>query len=323
MVGKKILITGGSGYIGARLCLHFANEGYAVTAICHSKVPLDKNWTSKMDQVVVGDIRDEELINELAEKNYDLVVHLVSLDHHQSAGSPSFVSSVNITPVWSLLDIFSKKGLKKFIYFSTAQVYGQLGDDTILENQIIKPQNPYGLTHQIGEVLCDYYNRNSSVDCSVIRLSNSYGAPLFEENNCWWLVINDLCKMAFSKNEIVLQSDGSPLRDFIHGWDVCKGVQTIVETNDNNLVYNLSSGKTLSILDIAEKIKEIYLDRYNVELNITKAKSENTVAKKNPYKIDNSLIRSIGFESKWTLEMGINDLFDFLEKKEATALNKK
>ena len=129
--------------------------------------------------------------------------------------------------------------------------------------------------------------------------------------------------MAFSKNEIVLQSDGSPLRDFIHGWDVCKGVQTIVETNDHILVYNLSSGKTLSILDIAEKIKEIFLERYNVELNIAKAKSENTVAKKKPYKIDNSLIRSIGFEPKWTLEMGINDLFDFLEKKEATTLNKK
>ena len=316
MVGKKILITGGSGYVGARLCLHFANEGYSVTAICHSTVPLDLNWTSKMDQIIVGDIRDELLINQLAEKNYDVIVHLVSLDHHKSAGSPTFVSSVNITPVWSLLDIFSKNGLSKFIYFSTAQVYGLLDDEQVLEDQILKPQNAYALTHQIGEVLCNYYNRNSSVDCSVIRLSNSYGAPLFEENNCWWLVINDLCQMAYNRKEIVLQSDGSPLRDFIHGWDVCRGVQTVVETNHENLVYNLSSGKTLSILDIAEKVREIYSVRYNAELIITKVKSEKKdIAKNKRYKIDNSLIRNIGFEPKWSLEMGINDLFDFLEKK--------
>ncbi len=314
MVKKKILITGGSGYIGARLCLHFANEGYSVTSLCHSKIPSDKGWVSKMEKVIIGDVRDELFISELANDNYDIVVHLVSLDHHQSNSSPTFVSSVNITPVWSLLDIFSKHGLKKFIYFSTAQIYGVLSDEQVLENQILKPQNPYGLTHQIGEVICDYYNRNSSVDCCVIRLSNSYGAPLFEETNCWWLVINDLCQMAYKQKEIVLQSDGSPLRDFIHGWDVCSGVQTVIETNDKHFIYNLSSGKTLSILDIAEKIKEVYLDRYGVELIITKAESENNIAKKTVYKIDNSLICGIGFEPKWNLVMGINDLFDFLEK---------
>lgn len=315
MVKKKILITGGSGYIGARLCLHFANEGYAVTSLCHSKIPSDQDWVSKMEKVIIGDVRDELFISELAEDNYDVVVHLVSLDHHQSNSSPTFVSTVNIIPVWSLLDIFSKQALKKFIYFSTAQIYGALSDEQVLENQILKPQNPYGLTHQIGEVLCDYYNRNSSVDCSVIRLSNSYGAPLFEENNCWWLVVNDLCQMAYRKKEITLQSDGSPLRDFIHGWDVCSGVQAVIETNDKHLIYNLSSGKTLSILAIAEKVKEVYLHRYGVELIITKAKSENNNVKKTAYKIDNSLIFGIGFEPKWSLEMGINDLFDFLEEK--------
>lgn len=315
MVKKKILITGGSGYIGARLCLHFANEGYSVTSLCHSKIPSNQDWVSKMEKVLIGDVRDELFLSELAKDNYDIVIHLVSLDHHQSNESPTFVSSVNITPVWSILEVFSKQGLSKFIYFSTAQIYGTLQDELVLENQTLKPQNPYGLTHQIGEVLCDYYNRKSSVDCSVIRLSNSYGAPLFEENNCWWLVINDLCQMAYKKKEIVLQSDGSPLRDFIHGWDVCSGVQTVVETsNKQHFVYNLSSGETLSILDIAEKVKKVYLDRYNVELVITKAKSDHNITEKKVYKIDNSLICQIGFEPKWSLEMGINDLFDFLEK---------
>jgi nucleoside-diphosphate-sugar epimerase len=313
MVIKKVLVTGGSGYIGSRLCLYLANQGYAVTPLCHSKVPEDANWVSKMDSVIVGDVRDEKFLCELAKNRYDVLIHLVSLDHHQSNGMPSDVSSVNITPVWSLLDIFSKQGLKKFLYFSTAQVYGTLQEETVAELRKTNTQNAYGLTHHIGEVICEHYNRISSVDCRIIRLSNSYGAPVFKENNCWWLVVNDLCRMAYVQKEIVLQSDGTPLRDFIHGWDVCRGVQTIIETSERHTTYNLSSGTTLSIMEIAQKIKAVFAYRYGIELPITAAECKNDIETPK-YELDNSLIRSIGFESKCSLETGINDLFYFLEQ---------
>lgn len=312
MVRKRVLVTGGSGYIGARLCLHLSNQGYAVTSLCHSKIPSDENWTTKMDRIVIGDVRDESLLIELAKYNYHTIVHLVSLDHNQSNGSPSIVSDINVTPVWSILDIFSKRGLDKFIYFSTAQTYGILQNEIVTEERNLSTQNAYGLSHQIGEVICDYYNRTSSVNCSIVRLSNSYGAPIFEENNCWWLVVNDLCKMAYTKNEITLQSDGAPLRDFIHGWDVCKGVQTIIETNELDPVYNLSSGLTHSIMDIAIIIKNIFFKRYGTELNIKASVSKNS-SPSSKYKIDNSLLRSIGFEPDWGLEAGIHDLFDYFE----------
>ena len=312
MVNKKVLVTGGSGYIGARLCLHLANEGYAVTPLCYSKIPSDENWISKMDRVILGDIRDEVFMQEVAEYQYDILVHLVSLDHHQSNGSPSFVSSVNITPVWSMLDIFSKKGLGKFIYFSTAQVYGILNDEVVTESKKLNAQNAYGLTHQIGELICEHYDKTTAVDCCIVRLSNSYGAPLFEENNCWWLVVNDLCRMAYIQKEIILQSDGTPLRDFIHGWDVCYGVQNIIETTEKNLTYNLSSGTTLSIMDIAKKIKAVFAIRYGIELPISATDQKNKTELKR-YQLDNSLIRSIGFEFKLSLEDGINNLFDYLE----------
>jgi len=313
MVMKRVLITGGSGYVGSRLCLHLANQGYAVTALCHSKVPEDKNWVSKMAKVVVGDVRDEKLLCELAADKYDILVHLVSLDHHQSNGSPVDVSAVNITPVWSLLEIFTKQGLQKFLYLSTAQVYGALQSEVVIELRKTNTQNAYGLTHNIGEILCEHYNRTTNVDCRIVRLSNSYGAPIFEENNCWWLVINDLCRMAFTQKEIVLQSDGTPLRDFIHGWDVCRGVQAIMETSEQHMTYNLSSGNTISIMEIAKKIRDVYKIRYENELPITTAECKSDF-KTPKYILDNSLICSIGFEPRWSLEAGINDLFDFLQQ---------
>lgn len=313
MVMKKVLVTGGSGYLGARICLHLANQGYAVTPLCHSKVPEDDDWISKMDNVIVGDVRDEKFLCELAKNKYDVLIHLVSLDHNQSKGMPSEVSPINITPVWSLLDIFSKYGLKKFLYFSTAQVYGNLENDTVIENHIMNTQNAYSLTHQIGEVICEYYNRTTELECKIIRLSNSYGSPLFKENNCWWLVINDLCRMAYTQKNICLLSDGSPFRDFIHGWDVCRGVQSIIESSKKDIVYNLSSGVTLSIMEIAEKIKDVFASRYGILLKITSGVNNNNNVPKR-YKLENSLIRNIGFVPEYSIEKGINEIFDYLEQ---------
>ncbi|MEG0163453.1 MAG: NAD-dependent epimerase/dehydratase family protein, partial [Mucinivorans sp.] len=266
----KILITGGSGYIGARLSAQLARAGYAVTPLCYPTVPIDPTWVSLMDRIIVGDVRNNEFLQNLAcSDHFDTIIHLVSLDHHQSTGDVSFVASVNITPTWSLLDIFSKQGLKKFIYFSTMQVYGKLPSEQITEQHKPQSQSAYALTHLIGEQLCEYYNHNSETECRVVRLSNSYGAPIFVENNCWWLVVNDLCRMAHKDGQIILQSDGTPVRDFIHGNDVCRAVEAIIRTDNPRMTYNVSSGNTLSILELANLVCKVYENRYNRPIKIT------------------------------------------------------
>lgn len=314
-----ILITGGNGYIGARLSLHLADAGYAVTPICYPEAPVDEAWRAKMERVAVGDVRDEQFLQELAQEgDFDTVVHLVSLDHRQSAGDPSFVAGVNITPTWSLLDIFSKAGLKKFIYFSTMQVYGALIPGKITEQHLPQTRNAYALTHLIGEQICDYYNRISSTQCRVIRLSNSYGAPVFMENNCWWLVVNDLCRMAFRERRIVLQSDGTPQRDFIHGWDVCRAVEQIIATDASHTLYHVSSGTTLTIMEIAQVVQQVYAERYSSDIRIESAPPTAGAAVPERYTIDNCLLRSIGYTPEWDLPRGINDLFDYLEQHDDT-----
>ena len=310
---KRVLVTGGNGYIGSRLCLYLADLGYAVTPVCYPLIPVDDHWIAKMEKVVVGDIRNEAFLSELSEGMYDIIVHLVSLDHRQSEENPSFVTSVNITPVWNLLNIFSKKELKKFIYFSTVQVYGKLLNEIITEQHMPSPLNAYGLTHLIGEKICDFYNKTTDVECRVVRLSNSYGAPIFAENNCWWLVVNDLCKQAYFDKKIVLQSDGTPQRDFIHGWDVCQAVEKIVATDRPDFLYQISSGKTLTIWEIAQCIQHVYTKRYGQQIAINRA-GETSITVEHRYCINNTLLQSIGFNPLWSLEKGINDLFDFLER---------
>jgi len=318
---KKVLITGACGYLGARLSKYLSEKGYSITAFDSVNPPMDSEWVSLLQEIVIGDICDEIEVVELAKKDFDTVIHLISLDHHKSEGDPSFVNSINVMPTWNLLNEFSKYGLKKFIYFSTFQIYGKVPHEKITEDYIPSPKNSYGLTHLLSENICNYYNDKTEINCINVRLSNSYGSPVFIKNNCWWLVINDLCKTAYENSKITLLSNGSPQRDFIHVSDVCKGIKVLINTDKKNVknnTYHISSGQTLTILELAHTVKEIYKLRYNKDIPVL---LPNKKVSQNPdenlgierYNVNNSKLVSLGFTAEISLPDGINEIFNYLE----------
>jgi UDP-glucose 4-epimerase len=174
----KIVITGGNGYLGARLCLYLSNKGHNVIPVCFPSIPKSKEWGHKMFTILKGDLRKDETITEIKNLNPDTIIHLVSLDHFDSEKAPGLVDEVNVLPTWKLLDACTKNGLEKFIYFSTIQVYGKLPISHINEKHPINTTNIYGLTHYLSENICDHFNRTSSTNVISIRLSNSYGDPV-------------------------------------------------------------------------------------------------------------------------------------------------
>ena len=315
---KKVLITGAFGYLGARLSKHLAEKGYNVTAFGSYEPSNYIEWISLMDEIIIGDVRDESAISRLADKNFDVVIHLISLDHYKSENNPNFVSSINVMPTWILLDKFTKNGLKKFIYFSTIHVYGNLPREIITENQTPEPINVYGLTHFLSENICNYFNDKTETECINIRLSNSYGSPIFKENNCWWLVINDLCRTAFEKHKIKLLSDGSPQRDFIHGDDIVAAIDILINYNckNGNNIFHISSGQTLTILELAHLVKDVYFKKWKKEIDIyfpdnSVSEYPDKFKKLEKYVINNRRIKNLGFQQKTSLESGINEIFEY------------
>ena len=113
---KKILIIGANGYIGGNLSYLLAQNGHCITALCYPSIPDNAEWCAKMNEVITGDIRSKEVIDQLTNQKYDTVIHLVSLDHNDSNMDPNIVNSINVMPVWNLLETFKKKeNLNQFI----------------------------------------------------------------------------------------------------------------------------------------------------------------------------------------------------------------
>jgi len=317
----KILITGINGYIGSHITTHLVNNGHIITGLTNTNFDSPIPWEKDQVNIIVDDIRNKSVLHSLAKNNFDAIIHLVSLDHNSSEGELEFVNSVNVLPTWNLLDIFSKKGLKKFIYFSTQQVYGRLSSTIVTEAHPVAPVNNYGLTHLMSEDIVNMYNRATNTDAISIRLSNSYGSPIFYENNCWWLVVNDLCKTAFQEKKIQLLSDGSPVRDFIHVTDVAAAIETLLinDTKDEN-VFNISSGQTLSILKLAHLVKTEYKKFFGINIDVilkdgTISLLDDIFDKTSKYTINPDKIVELGFTPHVSIEQGIRSLFTYLQNK--------
>lgn len=325
---QKILITGANGYLGAQLSLHFANQGHRITALCYPETPNDPIWCRAMDEVLVGSVADEKTIDLLRKRSFDTIIHLVSLDHHQSQSfSLDQVLHINVQPSWALLNAFASKGLKTFLFFSTIHVYGALTPEVIIENYPIKPGNVYALTHALTEQVCDFFNRTTAVNCLTVRLSNSYGQPIFPENNCWWLAVNDLCRTAYFEKKIKMLSDGTPQRDFIHGSDVCQAVEILIDCSHKDLsrpAYHISSSKTYTLLELAGIVRDVYKELYGLDIPVytpnDMSVEDFSIYSENPrYLIDNSALKELGFEPKITIREGVRQLFHYFEKHDTNA----
>lgn len=316
---KKILVTGASGYLGAHISHHLCQKGFRVIGTYRSRLLNSGNIFEgiEMIQVDLSDKKDYSILETL--ENVDTIIHTVSLDHKQSAIAPvEDMLSINVMPTWRLLETFVPKGLKKFIYLSTIHVLGDLNRTCLNELSQTKLRHPYALTHLLSEDIVSYYRYSGKVEGISLRLSNGYGPPLLSDNNCWGLVVNDLCKTAWEQHKIIIQSDGKAWRDFIHTEDICRAIEVLIEnSNASENCYNLSSGNSYSIIQLGLKVQQVYKEMYGTILPLYINKTDEVVNKHVvetiPYKIPFNNLKKLGYKPHVSLEEGIKRLFSYFE----------
>ncbi len=258
----KILVTGGFGFIGGRIAEKFIAEGHQVILGSRSlrEVPFPA------DNAVVKKINwkcDDSLYD--ACEGIDSVIHAAGMGAPECVDNPIEALSFNGLATSKLVVAAIKAKVRKFIYISTAHVYASNLEGKITENTPPRNLNPYATSHLAGENFLLYQDLLHRIDGTVIRLSNTFGIPAIDNQQCWNLLINDLCMQATKIQEIRLKSNGKHQRNFISASEVCSAITKILDSHGKyKNIINLG-GNDYTVLQISEIIRQRCMDLFNFQ----------------------------------------------------------
>lgn len=253
-MSRTILITGGLGYVGGRVARHLANLT-ALDVRLTSRTPPAQlpHWLARGS--IVGWDSGQDGAAVLA--GVDTVVHFAALNEIDSARDPHQALEVNGSDTVRLLAAAERAGVRRFIYFSTAHVYGAPLAGHIDEQRLPRPIHPYAITHKVAEDFVLAAHDKGSIEGVVLRLSNGFGAPVAAQVNRWTLIANDLCRQAVTTRKLVLKSSGIQRRDFVTLEDVAGCVEHFIDLPSAALgdgLFNLGGECVMSMLELTQEI---------------------------------------------------------------------
>jgi len=303
-----VLITGGFGYLGGRIAAYLRQSGHSVR-IGTSREKIGPNESHSSYEVVTINLLDKKSL-EAACKSVSIVIHLAALNAQSCEKDPEKASKINIEGTSKLINAAIKENVVKFIYFSTAHVYGSPLSGDLNENILPTPQHPYAITHYIAEKHLVKASNNKLIEGVVLRLTNAVGAPLHKNVNCWMLVSNDLCRQAVTKKIMTLKSYSLLERDFISILDICKVVRNIINNLElQNGVFNLSSGVSLTLRDLANLISQRATKILKYTPSVEFASKDDTIPiHYESLHISNDKLKKYGVKVNSNIENEIDDL---------------
>ena len=277
----KILVTGGTGYIGSHTCVELLNSGYDIVVIdnlSNSKIDVVdkiKKITNKDFKFYEGDCCDKGLLSNIFKENdIDAVIHFAGFKAvGESVKLPLKYYKNNLESTINLLEVMNEYGVKKIVFSSSATVYGKPDSLPIRESFPLSTTNPYGSTKlMIEDILRDLYNSDNTWSIAILRYFNPIGAhksgligenPNGIPNNLMPYIIKvatkELETLSIFGNDYDTK-DGTGVRDYIHVVDLAKGHTKAIEkvTSETGCdAYNLGTGNGYSVLDIVNTFKRV------------------------------------------------------------------
>lgn len=249
--GKKILVTGGAGFIGYHLCKKLSSLASNLTIY-------DNLSSGKMENVkdvpnakfVKGDILDLKKLGSL--EKADLIYHLAAqVVVPYSMENPLIDFETNAKGTVQVLEK-ARKDDAKLVFASSAAVYGNPTVFPTPEEYGFHPFSCYGLSKVVGEEYCDMYVNQYGLDITVLRFANVYGL------RCHGVIHDFLDKISANPNKLEIIGTGLQSRDFVHVSDVVNALVTVgSDESTNGKTYNIGFGKTTKIIDLAKMMLKI------------------------------------------------------------------
>ncbi|WP_283746692.1 dTDP-glucose 4,6-dehydratase [Bacillus cereus] len=304
---KKVLVTGGAGFIGGNFVQYMVNKypdyhivnldvlTYAGDLTKHKEIEEENNYSfAKVDIV------DRQAVNNLFEtEKFDYVVHFAAESHvDRSIAEPEVFISTNVLGTQVLLDAAKAYGITKFVHVSTDEVYGELDFDPttfFTEETPLQPNSPYSASKASSDLLVRAYHETFGLPINITRCSNNYGPFHFPEK-----LIPLTISRVLNDEKVPVYGDGKNIRDWLHVIDHCAAIDLVMHEGVNGEVYNVGGHNERTNLEVVKTIIS------------TLGKSEELIefvqdrlGHDKRYAIDPTKLEKLGWKPTYTFETGI------------------
>ena len=304
----KIMITGGMGFIGSHLCDDLVSD-HEIIVVSKSESKKD-NLIQLLSKIKIEylDITDFSKLEKIILKhNPEVIIHLAGqTSHSQSFENPIYDIDVNAKSTMCILETIRTHNLQcKFILGSTFIVIGRPIQLPINEETPCFPTTIYGTNRLTSEFFCKIYHDVHGLDTMIFRITNSFGPR--EQYLTTKNAINHLIYKAFKGMEITIYNNGKFFRDLIYVSDVISGIKNIMLKGKPGNLYWISSNTKTWFYEFGETLQRltrtpvVYVDppKYTKQVDVGN------------FLVDNSKLRSLGWEPKASLEDGIKKTLEY------------
>lgn len=316
--GKKILITGGCGFIGSNVAHALVKMGARVTVV-DALLPLyggnlfNLQGIKSKIQYVRGDIRDSAIMNQLV-RGKDLIFHFAAqVSHSDSVSDPLLDIDINCLGTLNLLEACRHGNLGAKIIFSSSRfVYGKILRNPVIENHPVNPLNVYGIHKLTSEKYFNFYWNNFGIRSVIVRIPNPYG-PRQQMKHSKYALVGWFNRLAMDGKAIRIFGDGKQKRDYIYIDDlVCAFLMIGANEISNGQIYNVGSAESVSIAQLADLIIRLVK---NGTIEHVSWPSYYKGVETGDYIADISkMYREIGWKPQYTMRDGITAQVDFYKK---------
>lgn len=319
MTKKKVLVTGGAGFIGGNFVQYMVEKypnydiynldslTYAGDLTKHRNIEKIENY-----HFINADIANHDIIIQIFENyKFDYVIHFAAESHvDRSISDPGVFIHTNVLGTQVLLDASKQVGVTKFVHVSTDEVYGELDFDPtsyFTEDTPLQPNSPYSASKASSDLLVQAYHETYGLPINITRCSNNYGPYHFPEK----LIPLTISRVLNNQN-IPVYGDGKNVRDWLHVFDHCSAIDLVMHDGRNGEVYNIGGHNEKTNLEVVKTIikslekSESLIEFVNDRLGHDKR-----------YAIDPSKLEQLGWKPTYTFETGIAQTIQwYLDNKE-------
>jgi UDP-glucose 4-epimerase len=309
---KRVLVTGGAGFVGSHIVDLLAGEGCSEIVALDNMVRgrpenLDQAMARGRVRLVDGDIRDQKLMASLVQAA-DIVFHQAALRITHCAAEPKLAMEVMVQSTFDLLELCVRYEVEKVVAASTASVYGMAAHFPTTEEQ--NPYNNrtlYGAAKTFNEGLLRSFNEMNGLDYVAFRYFNVYGPRMDIHGRYTEVLIRWMERLEAGRAPIIF-GDGQQTMDFIHVRDVARANILGAKADISDEVFNVASGAETSLLQLAQSLAKV-MGRPGLDPEFAPERSVNPVPRRLASTANAE--RRLGFRAAIPLEEGLRDLVDW------------